>query len=94
MTIESVRGFDRRGANFVRRRAERVDCCCTLVATLDHALADPHFRARGNFAHQTQMRAGEVLPALPVPVIDAFRAPPDEIGSAPVLGEGIGDKSG
>jgi crotonobetainyl-CoA:carnitine CoA-transferase CaiB-like acyl-CoA transferase len=31
---------------WARRIAGR-DCCCSIVATIDEAMADPHFRARG-----------------------------------------------
>jgi crotonobetainyl-CoA:carnitine CoA-transferase CaiB-like acyl-CoA transferase len=33
-------------ATWAHRIAGR-DCCCTVVATLEEAMADPHFRARG-----------------------------------------------
>jgi crotonobetainyl-CoA:carnitine CoA-transferase CaiB-like acyl-CoA transferase len=56
------------------------DCCCTIVATLEEALADPHFQARGLFEQ------GGNLPALPVPIDAAFRTPPGEPHSAPLLG--------
>jgi len=69
-----------------RQKFDGVDCCCTIVATLDQALADPHFRARGNFVHQTRLQSGEVQPALPVPIAAAFRSAPGEIASAPALG--------
>jgi crotonobetainyl-CoA:carnitine CoA-transferase CaiB-like acyl-CoA transferase len=49
------------------------DVCCALVRTLEEALADPHFRARGLFDHEVQ--AGErSIPAVPVPVAPEFRS--------------------
>jgi alpha-methylacyl-CoA racemase len=44
------------------------------VATMEEAFNDPHFRARGLFAHKVLTDAGE-LTAVPVPVAEAFRDP-------------------
>ena len=51
------------------------DCCATIVTPLDEALADPHFVARGLFAHQIAGDRGKSLPALPVPIVPEFRDP-------------------
>jgi crotonobetainyl-CoA:carnitine CoA-transferase CaiB-like acyl-CoA transferase len=60
------------------------DCCCSVVATLQEAMADPHFIARGLFS-STVSGTGKTLPALPVPVLPVFR---DAAGDkpAPALG--------
>ena len=50
------------------------DVCCVVVATMEEAFNDPHFRARGLFAHKVLTDAGE-LTAVPVPVAEAFRDP-------------------
>jgi alpha-methylacyl-CoA racemase len=50
------------------------DLCCAVVASVQEAFADPHFRARGLFAHKVQTDAGELI-ATPVPVAEAFRDP-------------------
>lgn len=63
------------------------DCCCTIVATLEQALADPQFQARGVFARSIVDAGGRTMPALPVPIDAAFRGPPGETLSAPRLGE-------
>jgi alpha-methylacyl-CoA racemase len=68
-----------------RARFEGEDCCCNLVATLEEAMADPHFRARGLFA-AALVAGGRELPALPLPLAPALRAP-REVQSAPELGE-------
>jgi alpha-methylacyl-CoA racemase len=52
------------------------DCCATIMASLEEAIADPHFVARGLFAHQVVTARGTTLPALPVPIDPAFRTPP------------------
>jgi alpha-methylacyl-CoA racemase len=48
------------------------DCCVTVVISLEEALADPHFVARGLFSR----REGEIVPNLPLPINPAFRAKP------------------
>jgi crotonobetainyl-CoA:carnitine CoA-transferase CaiB-like acyl-CoA transferase len=50
------------------------DVCCAIVATVQEAFADPHFRARGIFAHEVLTDAGS-LSAVPVPIAEAFRDP-------------------
>jgi crotonobetainyl-CoA:carnitine CoA-transferase CaiB-like acyl-CoA transferase len=62
------------------------DCCCTIVATVEEALADSHFRSRGLFDHVLSSDDGRTLPALPVPIAPAFRSVPGEPLSAPALG--------
>ncbi len=52
------------------------DCCVTIVKDLEHALRDPHFAARGLFAHKVVTAKGAVMPALPVPIDRGFREAP------------------
>ena len=73
-------------SNIWRERFQTADCCCTIVADLREALADPHFCQHGLFDHRLVNEAGQTLPALPVPVDTAFRAPAGECQSAPPLG--------
>ena len=65
---------------------DAADCCCSIMQDVQAALADPHFQARGVFAHVLTNEAGSQIPALPVPVSDRFRAPAGESLSAPALG--------
>ena len=67
-----------------RARFTGRDCCCSIVATLKEAVADPQFRDR--FGHVLVNEAGALMPALPVPIEDGFRAPAEEAQSAPALG--------
>ncbi len=60
------------------------DVCCSIVATLEEAVADPHFAARGVFQQRLSL-GGTSIPALPVPLAPAFRSAAD--GAAPALGE-------
>jgi alpha-methylacyl-CoA racemase len=62
------------------------DCCATVVATLEEAVSDPHFKARGLFAHGLLNEEGARLPALPVPIDPTFRDSPEAVLSAPGLG--------
>lgn len=50
------------------------DTCCAVVQTLEEAVRDLHFKARGVFERQVTI-AGHVLPALPVPVVRSLRTP-------------------
>ncbi len=63
------------------------DCCCNIVASLEEAMADPHFAARGLFARQLVNAAGAMLPALPIPLCPPLRAQAPS-AAAPQLGEG------
>ncbi|ESR23791.1 CaiB/BaiF CoA transferase family protein [Lutibaculum baratangense] len=69
-----------------RERFRIADCCCSIVADVEEALCDPHFRARGLFSHVLAGEAGARIAALPVPVANAFRAPPGTEIEAPALG--------
>ena len=38
-----------------RARLEPLDCCVCVVATLEEAMADPHFQARGLYGKAAHM---------------------------------------
>ncbi len=63
------------------------DCCVSIMATLEEALRDPHFVARGLFAHQVAGPTGATMPALPVPIDPQFRADPRNAKAVPKLNE-------
>lgn len=50
--------------------------CVTPVLSMAEALADPHFVARGLFAHSVATPSGAVLPACIVPIAPQFRGEP------------------
>jgi crotonobetainyl-CoA:carnitine CoA-transferase CaiB-like acyl-CoA transferase len=85
---EIIRGED---AAYWQVRFEGEDCCCSIVQTVQEALSDPHFAARGVFAHRLINAEGGSMPALPVPIDPGFRASPDTPVSAPALGAHNGD---
>ena len=67
------------------------DCCCSVVATLEEASCDPHFTARGLFQHVVRDDEGRRIPAMHVPIDQAFRGDPSRPLAAPRLG---GDDGG
>jgi alpha-methylacyl-CoA racemase len=52
-----------------------MDVCCSIVLTMNEALADPHFTERGLFKSTVKSGAA-TMPALPVPLAPVFRQPP------------------
>jgi crotonobetainyl-CoA:carnitine CoA-transferase CaiB-like acyl-CoA transferase len=62
------------------------NCCCCIVATLEEAVHNPHFRARGLFDRKIENEAGAQAPALPLPLADMFREPPGKVQRGPALG--------
>ena len=64
---------------------EGKDACVCLVRSLEEAVRDLHFKARGVFERRTTI-PGHVLPALPVPVVAALRRQ-SQTAAAPALGE-------
>ena len=76
-----------RPADYWRERIAGVDCCCSIVRSLDEALADPHFHARGLFAERLGNEHGAEMPALPMPIDRAFRAAPGKLRKPPPLEE-------
>jgi crotonobetainyl-CoA:carnitine CoA-transferase CaiB-like acyl-CoA transferase len=62
------------------------DCCVTVVASLEEALADPHFVERGLFAHQVSAPDGSTIPAVPVPIAPQFRVD-EKVRPFPALDE-------
>jgi len=51
------------------------DLCCCIVGSIEAALSDPHFAARGVFAAKLAAE-GRQIAALPVPVAPQFRSQP------------------
>jgi crotonobetainyl-CoA:carnitine CoA-transferase CaiB-like acyl-CoA transferase len=49
------------------------DCCCTVVRTLDEALADPHLAGRDLRELFAEMPDGRAIPAAPLPLAPHFR---------------------
>jgi alpha-methylacyl-CoA racemase len=64
----------------------QADCCCSIVRTLDEAMRDMSFHARGVFDHTLVNETGDTLPATPVAVAPQFRSDASVERSAPALG--------
>jgi alpha-methylacyl-CoA racemase len=69
-----------------KRRFYDVDCCCSIVLSLQEALADPHFAMRRLFDHVLENEDGARTTAVPVALAPQFRGPPAEPKRAPTLG--------
>lgn len=54
-------------------RIEPLDCCCTIVRSLEEARADPHFTSRGLFDALAVGPDGMQLPSATVPIAPALR---------------------
>jgi alpha-methylacyl-CoA racemase len=65
----------------------QANCCATIVASLAEAVRDPHFAARGLFAHVVTGSSGKTMSALPVPIAPAFREPLGTAKAAPAPGQ-------
>jgi crotonobetainyl-CoA:carnitine CoA-transferase CaiB-like acyl-CoA transferase len=61
------------------------DCCCSIVKTIEQALADPHFAARGLFDKRITEGDQAPLTALPVPIVPTMRKGGSDAGF-PALG--------
>ncbi|MCQ9615450.1 CoA transferase [Paenalcaligenes niemegkensis] len=64
---------------------EGVDVCCSLVLTLQEAMQDPHWSARGVFSKPLTL-GDKTVPALPSIICPELRDP-DAIARSPELGE-------
>lgn len=62
------------------------DCCCSIVATVQDALLDPHFQGRGVFDGIVVNETGAEIVALPLPIQPELRAAGSR-ALAPRLGE-------
>lgn len=86
-TIKGVaRAIASRDSTYWRGAFEGRDVCATLVASIQEAVADPHYRARGAFAHRVRT-AGREIPAIPMPLDPGLRGTPGA-QDYPRLGEG------
>jgi crotonobetainyl-CoA:carnitine CoA-transferase CaiB-like acyl-CoA transferase len=66
---------------------EKADCCCTIVHTLEEAMADPQFTARQVFARKISGPDKSEMAALPTIIAPDFQADSENPPAAPELGE-------
>jgi alpha-methylacyl-CoA racemase len=62
-----------KAANHWRELLEPLDCCCTVVRTLEEAVEDPHLTARGLLEAQAEEPGGRRLVSTPLPLAPVFR---------------------
>ncbi len=60
-----------------------LDCCATVVSSLEEALADEHFVARGVQAARILMPDGSTMPAAAVPIVPELRVSSDAVRVVP-----------
>ena len=70
-----------------RELLEPLNCCCTLVASLEDARRDPHFVERGLFAAAATDGAGVALPTASVPIAPGLRRSAEDLRPVPEVGE-------
>ncbi|HEX2136522.1 MAG TPA: CaiB/BaiF CoA-transferase family protein [Microvirga sp.] len=76
-----------------RKLLEPADCCCTVVASLEEAIEDEHFRTRGLFRYSVE-QGGRRMPMTVLPLAPGFRRPPEgdrqvaPLGQEPAAREG------
>ncbi len=63
------------------------DTCTVVVQTLEEAVKDEHYLTRGLFSKQVAMENDELVPSLPLPVVDELQEKPDKPFKTPKLGE-------
>ena len=75
-------------------RFSGVDACVSVVRSLEEAVDNPQFQARGLFAHRVASGEGGEMPALPLPTDAVCGRQGDGPGQAPRLGEGNAELTG
>ena len=83
-----------RDAAHWRALLEPLDCCCTVVRTLDEARAEPQFAARGLFATHVREPGGRQMPSTPVPLAPVFRRQAEVLRGVAASGEDTDDVLG
>jgi alpha-methylacyl-CoA racemase len=70
-----------------RELIEPLDCCCTVVRTLDEALADPQLTARGLLDRQVEEPGGKRMVSTPLPLAPVFRDAAPALRPSPPVGD-------
>ncbi len=63
------------------------DACAVVANTLQEAVQDTHYQARGVFDQKIKTESGELIDALPLPIVPALRSQEDSPKQVPKLGE-------
>ncbi len=70
-----------------RAKLEPRDCCCTVVRSLEEALADPHLVVRGALEAQVEEPGGRRMVSTPLPLAPVFRDQAAGVRRVPASGE-------
>jgi alpha-methylacyl-CoA racemase len=70
-----------------RALLEPLDCCCTVVRTLEEALADPQLTARGLLDRQAEEPGGRRIVSTPLPLAPVFRDAAPALRKVPAVGD-------
>lgn len=73
-------------AGYWRALLEPRDCCCTVVRSLEEALADPQLTARGALDAQAEEPGGRRLVSTPLPLAPVFREKAEGLRKVPASG--------
>ncbi|HEX2137987.1 MAG TPA: CoA transferase, partial [Microvirga sp.] len=76
-----------------RKLLEPADCCCTVVASLEEAIEDEHFRSRGLFRYYVE-QGGRRMPMTVLPLAPGFRRPAEGDRQVAPLGQDTGGAQG
>ena len=76
----------RKTADEWRQILEPLDCCATILSSLEEAVDDPQFRDRGLFAVRAVGPDGRSMPAATVPIAADLRRPLPESRPVPPIG--------
>ncbi len=70
-----------------RDRFDGKDACSVIASTLEEAVQDAHYRARGVFERKIETESGELIDALPMPIVPELLEPMEKPNKVPKLGE-------
>lgn len=84
---EITRIIGSQDAGIWRNILEPLDCCATLVASLEEAEADPQFRDRGLFSVLAKAPEGVTMPTATLPICPSLRRDPAQIREVPAVGQ-------
>jgi alpha-methylacyl-CoA racemase len=76
-----------KAADAWRAILEPLDCCATILSSLDEAVADPQFRGRGLFAAEAAGPDGGAMPAVTVPIAPDLRRSLQEPRAVPPISD-------
>ncbi len=87
LIVEIARIIQSRSAEEWRRLFDGKDACSVVAATLEEAVQDIHYNTRGVFDRKIETEAGELIPALPMPIVPDLMDETSQPKKVPQLGE-------